>query len=219
MPSWEEARRRSRQLEKDLERKIEELRSLNANLSHDSGGYDQESASFPNEQKIINAIEDLFGVLEQSINDMDKYAMEHSKSQQVNRYRQIIQENHMEYQRIARSLRAKRESAELFSDMLDKPRENGDTEHLLRERKGLESGLRVADMLLDQADSTKKELENQRNTFEATGQRLLSGVVSIFPVLGSWIEKVKRRKQRDQLILAAVIAILLLFLFWYVFKR
>ena len=53
--SWEEARRRSRKLEKHLEKKIEDLRSLNANLSHDSGGYDQESASFPNEMKIVNA--------------------------------------------------------------------------------------------------------------------------------------------------------------------
>ena len=125
----------------------------------------------------------------------------------------------MEYKRIARSLREKRASAELFSDMVNTSRDNSDTAHLLRERKGLESGLRTADLLLDQADSTKKELENQRNTFQGTGQRLLSGVLSTFPVLGTWIEKVKRRKQRDQLVLAAVIAVLLLFLCWYLFKR
>ena len=217
--SWEEARRRSRKLEKHLEKKIEDLRSLNANLSHDSGGYDQESASFPNEMKLVNAIDDAFKDLNQSIVAMEQYAHERSKSQQVNRYRQIIQENNMEYKRIARSLREKRASAELFSDMVNTSRDNSDTAHLLRERKGLESGLRTADMLLDQADSTKKELENQRNTFQGTGQRLLSGVLSTFPVLGTWIEKVKRRKQRDQLVLAAVIAVLLLFSCWYLFKR
>ena len=95
--SWEEARRRSRKLEKHLEKKIEDLRSLNANLSHDSGGYDQESASFPNEMKLVNAIDDAFKDLNQSIVAMEQYAHERSKSQQVNRYRQIIQENNMEY--------------------------------------------------------------------------------------------------------------------------
>ena len=52
-------------------------------LSHDSGGYDQESASFPNEMKLVNAIDDAFKDLNQSIVAMEQYAHERSKSQQL----------------------------------------------------------------------------------------------------------------------------------------
>ena len=217
--SWDESRRKSRKLERELENKVEELRSFNANFTLDAVSYDQESASYPEETKLISAIDSLFIELGKSIDSMEEFATDRSKAQQVHRFRQIVQENAKDYKRIARSLREKRTSAELFGNAMSKTRDNSDTEHLLRERKGLESGLRTADMLLDQADKTKAELESQRNTFQATGQRLLSGVINTFPVLGSWIEKVKRRKQREQIILASVIAGLFLFLLWYLFKR
>ena len=86
-------------------------------------------------------------------------------------------------------------------------------------RKRPESGLRTADMLLDQADKTKAELESQRNTFQATGATFIERCYQHFSRFGLWIEKVKRRKQREQIILASVIAGLFLFLLWYLFKR
>ena len=92
---------------------------------------------------------------------------------------------------------------------------NSDVDHLLRERRGLESGLRSADLLLDKADATKAELISQRSIFENTGKRLMGPILNAFPVLNV-DRKGEKEKQRDQLVLAAVIATLMLFLFWWI---
>ena len=146
---------------------------------------------------------------------MEGFATDRSKAQQVHRFRQIVQENAKDYKRIARSLREKRTSGAV-RQCNGKTRDNEHRE-LLRERKGLESGLRTADMLLDQADKTKRTRKPEKHV-SGDRQRLLSGVINTFPVLGSWMKKLSE-KQREQIILASVIAGLFLFLLWYLFKR
>ena len=133
--SWDESRRKSRKLERELENKVEELRSFNANFTLDAVSYDQESASYPEETKLISAIDSLFIELGKSIDSMEEFATDRSKAQQVHRFRQIVQENAKDYKRIARSLREKRTSAELFGNVMSKTRDNSDTEHLLREKR------------------------------------------------------------------------------------
>ena len=216
--SWESARKRARQQERLVERKIEELRAVNSSLTVSGGGYDPEAANYPKEAGLMNEIENLFTSLCACVDDMTNVASgERSKQQQIRRYRQVIQENRTEYQRIARSLKEKRESAALFGDMNSEFNgKNSEVDHLLRERRGLESGLRSADLLLDQADATKAELLGQRSIFESTGRRLMGPILNAFPVLNTWIEKVKKRKQRDQIVLAAVIETLVLFLLWWI---
>jgi len=218
MSGWDVARKQARHQEALLEKKIESLRSTDASAGG-RNGYDLEAATFASEQKLCSDIDAVFIDLTSSVDTMTSSAKDRSQQQQVRRFREILQENRNEYYRIKQNLMEKRESAALFHEMDSKQSSaaNSEVDHLLRERRGLESGLRSADVLLDQADATKAELHAQRSTFEGTSRRLVGSIMNAFPMINSWIAKVKQRKQRDQLVLAAVIAGFVLFTIWWLF--
>ncbi len=91
-------------------------------------------------------------------------------------------------------------------------------EVLLEEQDSVESSLRMTDLLIGQAVDTKAQLVGQRNVFGSMRGRL-GDLSKRFPAVNLLMRKISSQQNRDNLILAAVIASCMLFTFFYVWSR
>jgi Golgi SNAP receptor complex protein 1 len=95
---------------------------------------------------------------------------------------------------------------------------NNSTNHLLREKSGLHSSLRMTDDLLDQALYTQSSLQKQHTMLQDAQQRL-KGLGQKYPVINKLMSRITILKHRDNIILAAVIAGCIVFILWYMFNK
>jgi Golgi SNAP receptor complex protein 1 len=89
-------------------------------------------------------------------------------------------------------------------------------EHLLRERNHIHNSQRAADSVLGQADSIRSDLRTQGRSLRSTGS-LLGQITQNVPGLNHLVEHIRRRRSRDDYIVAGVIASCILVTLWYVF--
>lgn len=72
--------------------------------------------------------------------------------------------------------------------------------------------------VIEQADAVSRNLKDQRRVFETIGDKLMS-IGSKFPVVNGLLKAIGRKKSRDTIILACVIAGCLLMLIIYMTWR
>ena len=88
---------------------------------------------------------------------------------------------------------------------------------ILRERGSLAQSNNVADDLLASAAGAREEMDAQRKITGGMGSKMAS-LADRFPVIGTIINKISRRKQRDMVIIAAVIGVCVTFTIIYWFR-
>jgi golgi SNAP receptor complex member 1 len=138
----------------------------------------------------------------------------------VKRYREILFDLTGDYTKAHQGWQRSQERMELFKGA-DRSKSNGEgqdpaMDHLMRERNHIQNSLNGANQTLEQAFSIRADLAAQRSGLG----RITSGVgviVSSIPGLNGLVDAIRRRRSRDDQILAGVIASCILFTLWYLF--
>lgn len=85
---------------------------------------------------------------------------------------------------------------------------------LLRERGTIATSHSALDEVMGTAHGVSSSLGQQRELFEGTGNKL-AAVGAAFPVVNTLLNAIRRKKNKDNLILGTVIAVCLLFILIY----
>ena len=148
-------------------------------------------------------------------------------SQLVRRYREILFDCTADFRKTGSAVARRREARELFrgAQGTGGSLEGGgggegggrdeQMEHLLRERNAIGGAARGAEAVLGQASEVRAELRNQGGALRGIRGRALQ-VAGAVPGLNRLIDSIRRRRSRDDTILAGVIAACILFTLWYV---
>ena len=138
----------------------------------------------------------------------------------VKRYREILFDLTGDYQKAQQVFQRSQERMELFkganrsnSGELEDPA----TAHLLRERNHIQNSLNGAHQTLAQASAIRADLSQQRMSLGRVSSGIGSIVTSI-PGLNGLVDAIRRKRSRDDQVLAGVIASCILFTLWYLFS-
>jgi Golgi SNAP receptor complex protein 1 len=133
------------------------------------------------------------------------------------RHRDILHDFSQEYRRLAATAGAARDRADLLGGggggglpLLG----GAGAGLLLRERGALDRSNAAMDEVMGTAQGVASNLAAQRTLFDSIEGRV-SAVAARFPVVNSLLNAVRRRKNRDGLILGGVVAACLLFILLY----
>jgi Golgi SNAP receptor complex protein 1 len=154
--------------------------------------------------------------------DMPRAATTPHTTAIVQRYQTILQDLRSDMDKTAARIRQAKERQELLSGSAPASGGNGMNvqdpamEHLLRERNHIHNSMRAADSVLGQADSIRSDLRTQGRSLRNTGS-LLGQITTAVPGLNHLVEHIRRKRSRDDYIVAGVIASCILVTMWYVF--
>ncbi|KAK9120646.1 hypothetical protein Syun_018263 [Stephania yunnanensis] len=223
---WEELRKEARKIEGDLDVKLSSYAKLGARYTQ--GGYVDPGSPTVGSSRSWKSMEmEIQSLLEklQDTNDaMSRCAASAapttSISQKLARHRDILHEFIQEFKRIKGNMTSMREHAELLSSVRDDISEykaSGSMSprmHLLRERASIHGSIVQIDDVISQAQATRSVLGSQRTLFTDV-QGKLKQLSDKFPIIRGLLGAIKRKKSKDTIILAAVIAACTLFLIIY----
>ena len=136
----------------------------------------------------------------------------------VKRFTEIAADFRSDYNRRTTALTSKKNRYDLLSSSSLQPGSgnDSDTSQLLRERTALNSSLSSSRTIINQASEIFSSLKVQRNNLQGSGSKV-RGIASNVPGINQIVEGIKKRKQRDNMILGGVIAFCTLFTMWYMF--
>ncbi|KAH9733170.1 Golgi SNAP receptor complex member 1-2 [Citrus sinensis] len=199
---WEELRKEARKIEGDLDVKLSSYAKLGARFTQ--GGYvDTGSPTVGSgrswksmEMEIQSLLEKLLDINDAMSRCAASAAPTTSVTQKLARHRDILHEFTQEFRRIKGNINSMREHAELLSSVRDD----------ISEYK--------IDDVISQAQTTRTVLGSQRALFGDV-QGKVKVLSDKFPIIRGLLGSIRRRRSRDTLILAAVIAGCTLFLIIY----
>ncbi|CAM9990117.1 unnamed protein product, partial [Hapterophycus canaliculatus] len=122
------------------------------------------------------------------------------------------------FKKTSAALQRKRETTELFKS--SRPDRAGaghgdlEQEHLLREQNAIHSSLQSATGVLGQAAEARESLRHQRAIL-GTASSTLSFMQNRFPAINRVVEAIQKKKAKDRVIIAAVIAGCIVFSLWF----
>lgn len=238
MPSseWDHLRREATKLERQLEDRVAKLQLLNANMHHatsssnhglmdaemGNGNNSDMSESMSSMMREGEVIERTMTALEDLNERMANIAKRSGSSQQnllVKRYREILFDYNADYQKAMQAMHRRRETSALFSgaNMAMRNHENDSaTEHLLRERNAISNSMKSAGTVLSQATEIRSDLRAQRSSLGTT-MNYMTRIADTVPGLNQVMDAIRKKRNRDDIIVSAVIAACILFTLWYLF--
>jgi len=113
------------------------------------------------------------------------------------------------------SSRPSNESNNLNNRRLDNAN-NGSTSFYMKEYDHLKSSHSLIDQQLEIAELTKENLQSQRQTLRMIQQKM-NTLAHKFPLINNLVKRVKLKKRKDSIILAAVISVCLILMLLYIF--
>ena len=143
----------------------------------------------------------------------------------VGRYRDILADLRSDLEKSTQTVRRASERRELLQGAAPSPLiasgnggENNDPamDHLLRERGHIQNSMSAANNVLGQAESVRTNLRYQGQSLRGA-QGMMMQLTSNIPGLNSLVENIRRRRGRDDMVVAGVIATCVLFTLWYLF--
>lgn len=135
------------------------------------------------------------------------------------RYQDILQDLKNDYDKCMANYARAAQRQELLGGANRAPDSSGKDaamESLLRERNHINNSLSAADAVIGQAEAVRQDLNWQARSLRNTGG-LMGQIASNVPGLNNLIEQIRRRRSRDDKIVAGVIASCVLFTLWYIF--
>ena len=163
----------------------------------------------------------LFGQLHDLIHSRLVHAATTPSQRAVsNRYRDILQDLRSDYDKSLTVLRRAKERHELLSlaSASADPDSGPDAgmESLLRERNHIHNSMNAATAVLGQAEHIRQDLRWQGRSLRNAGS-VMTQMITTIPGLNHLVEQIRRRRSRDDKIVAGVIASCILFTLWYLF--
>lgn len=226
MASFSQLRSQIRLLESESDKFLSEYSQYAQSIS--GAALEDETKAVHDIEENLKRREELAAALTRAVNSEDLPSP--TKSQQVQRHKEILGESRAEFQRIKRVINQERVRTNLLSSVRSDieqhqhrsrrtPNSEGaseisDEDHLLSERNRIDNSHNMADSILAQAYETRDEFLRQRASLAGV-QRRLQSTLSKVPGINTIIAKVNTRKKRDSLILASLITLCVLFLFLF----
>ncbi|KAJ3130444.1 ESCRT-III subunit protein snf7 [Nowakowskiella sp. JEL0407] len=218
---WEQLRKQARQLENDIESKLVAFSRAGGSMGSSGLVVGIESNLNGNNNTVI-AENEIEGLLKKvafeltSVVDSMATHLDSSSSGQSNpsmmhmlqRHRDILYDYTKEFGRTKDKILAVREQADFLhtirNDIESYKTGNGanSMDYLLIERGKIDNSHKMTDMVIEQAYDTKEALDKQRSQLFGTRSRF-GNVISRFPAINNVVNKIKTKKQRDTIILAA----------------
>ncbi|CAD1812770.1 Snare region anchored in the vesicle membrane C-terminus family protein [Candida parapsilosis] len=222
--SFTQIRSQALNLEKQTESLLAKYSQFQTQLS-------QSLESTPEEESIKQQITDILSKRDAIIAKLNRISesstteLSTSKLQQITRHEQILHDHKNSFNRIDSTLTEERNRNNLLftvqSDISNHKRRNGpanalDTDpdsYILEESQRADNVNSIADRLLQSAYNTRDELANQRQYLQ-NAQSTILGTIQSVPGINVLISKINSRRKRDTLILATIIAVCILLLFF-----
>ncbi|CAM9758738.1 unnamed protein product [Ascophyllum nodosum] len=216
----EALRREAHRLEEDLEVKTQAYSRLeqrmNSGILYDA----EDPVDGTEEQLLAGEIDQLLTALGECNERMGRQVAKGGRkadSAMLQRYREILFDFSTEFKKTSATILTKREATELFKSARSERPEganNYEQELLLREQNAIHSSLRSATGVLGQAAEARESLRAQRTTLVGSGSTL-SSIQNRFPSINRVVETIRKKKARDRLIIAGVIAACFIFVLYY----
>lgn len=185
--------------------------------------------STPEEELVIQQINDILIRRDDVISKMNRMStmqtsnLSTSKLQQFARHQEKLNDDKISFNNITNRIIEERNKNNLLFHVqndinVHKQKENirnniNGNDYILEELERVDNVNNIADRLLQSAFNTRDELLNQRQYLNNAQSQILSSLQNI-PGLNVLISKINTRRKRDTLILALVIAICILVLFF-----
>lgn len=136
----------------------------------------------------------------------------------VKRYREILFDLTGDFEKARQAHVRKQERAKLMEGARSTPGDVSDPgmEHLLRERNHIGNSLNAASAVISQASEVRSDLRLQGLSLGRV-QSTMGMIASNIPGLNSLVERIHRKRSKDDMIVAGVIASCILFTLWYLF--
>jgi golgi SNAP receptor complex member 1 len=138
----------------------------------------------------------------------------------VKRYREILFDLSGDFEKSRQSHVRKQERAKLLEGARTAASGNGGgdpaMDHLMRERNHIHNSLSAAAAVVSQASEVRADLRSQGLSLGRV-QSTMGMIVGNIPGLNTLVEKIRRKRSKDDKIVAGVIASCILFTLWYLF--
>ncbi|CAH0477073.1 unnamed protein product [Peronospora belbahrii] len=220
--TWEELRSSARVAERTLGDKITAYTVISRDQIRNSvASYDEENPreETANEKELAACIEDALASLSDTIDEMSVLVDKSSvKTQEaiLQRYRELYFDYNTEFRRSMSSLQEKRDAQKLFGNRAhNNHSDDVEMDSLLNERRAVDSSRSIASSIIEQAIATRNALENQRRQFMSSHDKVAT-LGNSFSGINTLVEQVRRKKMRNNTILALVIAGCVCFTLWWV---
>lgn len=215
--SFQQIRNQIVQLEKQTDQLLSNYSTYERNISIKEDPEQEESLK-SNLQSCFNNRDELIEKLNR-INEFESLST--SKLQQMTRHKEILIDHKQIFTRLSNNItETKNKNNLLFSIRSDlnnhklrNTNEIDSHDYILDESVRANSFNDMANNLLNSAYRTRDELLNQRSYLNNAQLRLTNSIQQI-PGIGTLISKINTRRKRDTLILATVIAVCIILLFF-----
>ncbi|CAN6629349.1 golgi SNAP receptor complex member 1 [Trichomonascus vanleenenianus] len=217
MSSFAQLRSQSRALETRTEGLLSRFSSFVQTVS---------SSATEDEVRLVKEIEECLDKRDETMSSLSRSlesepAATATKLHQVQRHKEVLQDHKAEFKRIKQSIQHERNRTNLLTSVrtdIENHRRsatNGESEadYMLSERNRIDNAHNLTDRILSQAYETREEFVRQRANLANVQRRVLQ-TASHIPGLNTLIAKVNTRKKRDSLIIASLITLCILFLFF-----
>lgn len=136
----------------------------------------------------------------------------------VKRYREILFDLTGDFEKSRQTHVRKQERAKLMEGARSSSADAVDPamEHLLRERNHIHNSLNSAGVVLAQASEVRSDLRNQGLSLGRV-QSTVGRIMGNIPGINTLVERIRRKRSKDDMIVAGVIASCILFTLWYLF--
>jgi Golgi SNAP receptor complex protein 1 len=244
LTNWDEVKKSSRRVESLIYSKLSQLtkslqetnkaaenKQANNNNNNNAATVNIAGETDADKQLVLQSeIENLLAELTGLISTMTNFlssdtnlAANETNEYTLQRYRAILNDYSQEYRKTKETINNNRIRSELLSSNNNensslnnslRPR----TDTLLREKDSLHRSIRISEDLISQASEAKESLHRQANTFDLMNNKVKL-LLQRFPVINNLMGKISTYKQRDMIIIASTIAVLLLFTFYYILNK
>ncbi|ODQ68355.1 Golgi SNAP receptor complex member 1 [Nadsonia fulvescens var. elongata DSM 6958] len=219
MSTFAQTRSTIRRLESECESLISDFSSFAQSVSFSATGDEVKCRKSIDDN--LGQRQDTISALQRIIDTSNNEGNSATRLHQLQRHKEILADDKSHVQKIRSTIQQERNRANLLTNVRDDINDfhNGsggrgdEAEYMLQERSRVDNSNSMADNLLAQAYETRDEFVRQSASLSNVQRKLLHTVGSI-PGISSIIAKVNTRKKRDSLIIASLIAVCLLFLFF-----
>ncbi|XP_071553063.1 Golgi SNAP receptor complex member 1 [Panulirus ornatus] len=230
--SFEDLRKRARQLESEIDVKLVSFSKIAASYgtsavasSSSSNNSSSETVALLSGDQMYETIsvelEQLLNALTEVNERMNSCPLGSSVAtiHTLQRHRDILQDYTHEFQRTNNAIKSRREREQL----LGSGRNNGKTlaglsrrDLYLKESEHLANSEGMIDEQITIAVETRDHLKSQREAFKMI-QTKVNDLSNRFPLINTLMTKINIRKRRDSLIIGTVVGLCLTFMLWWMF--
>ncbi|KAJ3247072.1 hypothetical protein HDU78_005474 [Chytriomyces hyalinus] len=231
--SWESVRRQAKQLENEVELKLSNYSKCISSSSSDGASIsiNMEAASllpaFSQSEQMESDLEDCLRRLTKVTNQMAEFLDSPNQHMPTNpsmmhvlqRHREILYDYSKEFNRTKANAASSRSHAELLSGGIgNRGGSSGNSgmglhDMMLNERNNIDRAHGIADTVLEQAYTTREQLDSQGQILAKSRSRI-GGVLERFPAINNLVGKISSKKRRDQMIVAGVLGVCAFILIW-----